>query len=102
MSPQRRLAKRLSRTFLPIVLVIAVSVVSVTAWMVHTITRPPRAPYLVTPQTFAKITGPMKGTEVSWANHDGTRARGWLVTGDEGAPGVLLLHHYGADRSWLL
>jgi hypothetical protein len=103
MSPRRRLARRLVKAFLPIILVIVVSVVSIGAWLVHTITRPPRAPYLVTPQTFAKVTGPIiKATDATWNNHDGSQARGWLVRGDEGAPGVLLLHHYGADRSWLL
>ncbi|HEX8853021.1 MAG TPA: alpha/beta hydrolase, partial [Pyrinomonadaceae bacterium] len=35
-------------------------------------------------------------------NRDGTEARGWLLRGAEGAPAVLLLHRYGADRSWLL
>src|SRR5207253_8686303 len=26
----------------------------------------------------------------------------WLVRGAEGSPSVILLHRYGADRSWLL
>lgn len=76
---------------------------AVTVWIVHGITRPPRAPYLVTPQTFSRVTGPViKATDVTWPNHDGTQARGWLVRGTEGSPAVILLHGYGADRSWLL
>ena len=43
----------------------------------------------------------MKVTDETWANHDGTRARGWLLKGREGAPAVVLLHRYGADRSYL-
>jgi len=77
------------------------AVVAVTAWIVHNITRPPRAPYLITPQTFSL--GPiLKASDVTWPNHDGTQARGWLIRGAEGAPAVILLHRYGGDRSWLL
>jgi pimeloyl-ACP methyl ester carboxylesterase len=87
--------------FLPIVLVLLIAVIAVMAWLVHSITRPPRSPYLVTPQTFT--IGPiLKASDVSWTNHDGTKARGWLIKGAEGAPAVILLHRYGADRSWLL
>jgi pimeloyl-ACP methyl ester carboxylesterase len=101
MSPRRRTLKRLVTAFLPIVLVIAIAIAVVMIWIVHGITRPPRSPYLVTPQTFA--IGPiLKASDVNWANHDGTRARGWLLPGAEGAPAVILLHRYGGDRSWLL
>jgi pimeloyl-ACP methyl ester carboxylesterase len=103
MSPRRKLIKRVVKSFLPIVLVVVVAFAAVTVWIVHGITRPPRAPYLVTPQTFAPVTGPMlKATDVTWTNHDGTQARGWLIRGAEGSPAVILLHRYGADRSWLL
>jgi pimeloyl-ACP methyl ester carboxylesterase len=44
----------------------------------------------------------LKATDVTWSNHDGTQARGWLIRGAEGSPAVILLHRYGADRSWLL
>ena len=59
MSPRSRLARKVVKSFLPIILVILLAVASVTAWLVYSITRPPHAPYLVTPQTFAKVTGPM-------------------------------------------
>jgi len=74
-----------------------------TIWIAYGITRPPRAPYLVTPKTFSQVTGPtLNATDATWNNHDGTKARGWLIPGAEGAPAVILLHRYGADRSWLL
>jgi pimeloyl-ACP methyl ester carboxylesterase len=74
-----------------------------TVWLVYSATRPPRRPYLVTPEKFARLSDRgLKATEETWANRDGTRARGWLVRGAEGSPAVLLLHPYGADRSWLL
>src|SRR3981081_1724674 len=99
----RKLIKRVIKAFLPIVLLILAAFAAVTVWIVNGITKPPRAPYVVTPQTFSRVTGPMlKATEVTWANHDGTQARGWLMRGAEGSPSVVLLHRYGADRSWLL
>jgi len=103
MSSKRRVLKRLAKALLPILLVIVLVFGAVMIWIVRGITRPPRAPYLVTPQTFSKVTGPiLNAKEVSWTNHDGTKARGWLIPGAENSPAVILLHRYGADRSWLL
>src|SRR5215468_585663 len=101
-SPGKALRKVL-RVVLPIVLIVSVVLVVVSVWMVYGITRPPRAPYLITPKSFTVVTGPiLNATDVTWKNHDGTDARGWLIRGAEGAPAVILLHSYGADRSWLL
>jgi pimeloyl-ACP methyl ester carboxylesterase len=91
------------KTFLPIVLVILVVTILISGWLVYGITRPPRAAYRITPQSFSKLTGPVaKAADVKWKNHDGSEARGWLIAGTDGAPAVILLHGYGADRSWLL
>jgi hypothetical protein len=93
----------LIKAFLPIILLVLAAFSTVTVWIVHGITRPPHAPYLVTPQTFSHVTGPiLKANDATWRNHDGTSARGWVLEGAEGAPAVILLHQYGADRSWLL
>jgi pimeloyl-ACP methyl ester carboxylesterase len=103
MSPRRRTFRRITKAFLPIALVIVGALVAVTVWIVRGITRPPRAPYLVTPETFSTVTGPvLKADDVTWPNHDGTKARGWLIRGGENSPAIILLHGYGADRSWFL
>jgi hypothetical protein len=103
MSSWRRSIRLLLKTFLPLVLVVLLATASVMVWLVYSITRPPRMAYLVTPQTFSQVTAPLlKARDETWANHDGTRARGWMIRGAEGAPAVILLHRYGADRSWLL
>jgi hypothetical protein len=98
-----RTVRRVLKAFLPIVLVILLAVVAVSVWLVYTVTRPQRAPYLVTPQSFSKVTGaPVSRTvEAVWKNHDGTDARGWLLLGADRAPAIILLHCYGADRSLL-
>ena len=103
MAPRGRLARKLLKAILPILLVIFLAVTAACGWIVYGITRPPRAPYLVTPKTFSMVTGPvLNATDVTWKNQDGTDARGWIIRGAEGAPAVILLHGYGADRSWLL
>jgi pimeloyl-ACP methyl ester carboxylesterase len=84
------------------VLVVALAIIASLAYIVYGITRPPRRSYLVTPDAFKQFSGPVvKVTDESWNNGDGTKARGWLLKGAEGAPAVILLHRYGADRSWL-
>ena len=57
MSPRKSVARKVLRAFLPIALILALVVLTVGTWLVYDITRPPRAPYLVTPKTFEKDTG---------------------------------------------
>lgn len=103
MSPRRRAGRRLLTALLPIAFIILLAVVGLSVWLVRGATRPPRRPYLVTPERFAHLSDRGLGTtEERWPNRDGTQARGWLLRGADGAPAVVLLHGYGADRSWLL
>jgi pimeloyl-ACP methyl ester carboxylesterase len=103
MPPRRRTGIRIVGAILPILLLPALVLAVIIGWIVHGVTRPPRQEYLVTPEKFTQLSGPgLKATEETWANRDGTRSRGWLLKGGEGAPAVILLHRYGADRSWLL
>lgn len=102
MSPRRRPGKKLLKAFLPIVLVLVLAVLLVMGWIVYRVTRPPRAAYRVTPESFSQLSARgLKASNETWANPDGTEARGWLLRGSEGAPAVLLLHNYGGDRSHL-
>ncbi len=102
MARKRRIGKKLAKSLLPIVLVLLLAVVGAVALLIYSLTRPPRRAYLVTPQSFSQISGPvLRVTDETWRNPDGTVARGWLLRGVTGAPAVMLLHRYGADRSWL-
>jgi pimeloyl-ACP methyl ester carboxylesterase len=105
MASRRRFGKKLFRLLVPILLVLAVALLSALIAIVYGITRPPRRSYLVTPQTFSTLSGTgraLKVTEETWTNRDRTTARGWLLRGVEGAPAVIFLHRYGGDRSLLL
>lgn len=102
MSPRRRSGRKLLTALLPVLLVLVLGACALTAWIVYGAAHPPRRSYLVTPDKFSQLSERgLRATEETWANRDGTAARGWLIRGREGAPAVLLFHHYGADRSWL-
>jgi len=102
MPPRRRVGKRLIKSFLPIALVVVLAVVGAFSFVVYCITRPTKRPYIVTPESFSRISGrAIKVTDETWPTRDGRNARGWLLKGAEGAPAVVLLHRYGGDRSWL-
>lgn len=103
MPARRPLGKKFLKSLLPILLVLVVALVGALALIVYGVTRPPRREYLVRPETFKQLGGPVgRVTEETWRNRDKTAARGWLLRGAEGAPAVVLAHSYGADRSWLL
>jgi pimeloyl-ACP methyl ester carboxylesterase len=102
MPPRRRIGKRLVKAFLPIALVIVVAIVGSLSFVIYCVSRPAKRPYVVTPESFSRISGrALKVTDESWTTLDGRQARGWLLKGVEGAPAVVLLHRYGGDRSWL-
>lgn len=102
MPPRRRFGKRLIKSFLPIVLVIVLAVGGALSFIVYCVSRPTKRAYVVTPDSFSRISGrALKVTDETWTNADGRSARGWLLKGAEGAPAVVLLHRYGGDRSWL-
>lgn len=102
MARRRRLGRKFFKSLLPIVLLLTVAIVAALSFIVYGITRPPRSPYLVTPEAFAQISGPaLKASDQTWRNRDNTLARGWLLRGADGAPAVVLSHRYAADRSWV-
>ncbi|MCY7345419.1 MAG: hypothetical protein LH614_04290 [Pyrinomonadaceae bacterium] len=103
MSQTTRLFKSFSRLIFPVILLLSLAVVAVSVWLVHKAAAPPRTAYLVTPEKYGQFsTRGAQVTEETWTNGDGSPSRGWLLRGSEGLPAVILLHHYGADRSHVL
>lgn len=91
------------RALSPLMLLLVLAVAGAAGWIVHTVTHPPRRAYIVTPEKFGQLSERgIRASDETWLNRDGTTARGWLLRGIEGAPAVVLLHAYGANRSWLL
>jgi len=103
MAKSIRLFKSLSRLLLPIVVLLVVGISVASVWLVHETAHPVAAAYLVTPQVYGMLSARgAQVTEETWANKDGTPARGWLLRGAQDAPAVILLHKYGANRSYVL
>jgi pimeloyl-ACP methyl ester carboxylesterase len=98
-----RLLKSLLRLLLPACLLLAVAIAGGSVWLVYSAARPVKSTYLVTPDKYGQLsTRAAQVTEEAWTNKDGSQTRGWLLRGAEGAPAVILLHKYGADRSYTL
>jgi len=99
----KRLFKTVFRLILPVVVLVLLAGFSASLWLVHTSARVQPNSYLVTPAKYGLLSA--RGAQVTdekWPNHDGTMARGWLLRGAENSPAVILLHKFGADRSYEL
>lgn len=103
MTKSTRLVKSFSRLLFPVVLLVLAATAGSAVWLVYTTARPMTTRYLVTPDKYGRLsTRAAQVTNEVWANRDGTSSRGWLLRGAENAPAVILLHKYGADRSYVL
>lgn len=103
MATNSRLFKSFIRLLFPVAFLIAAAVVAGSLSLVYTAARPVKAGYLVTPSKYGQLsTRAAQVTEETWSNRDGSSSRGWLLRGAENAPAVILLHKYGADRSYVL
>jgi pimeloyl-ACP methyl ester carboxylesterase len=98
-----RLLKSLTRLFLPAILLIVVAVAGGSVWLVYSAARPVKTTYLVTPEKYGRLsTRAAQITDENWSDPDGSTSRGWLLKGIENGPAVILIHKYGADRSYVL
>jgi pimeloyl-ACP methyl ester carboxylesterase len=103
MAKSTRLVKSFSRLLLPVVLLVLGATAGGAIFLVYSTARPLNVRYLVTPDKYGQLsTRAAQVTEETWANKDGSTARGWLLRGADGAPAVILLHKFGADRSYVL
>ncbi len=103
MAKTTRLFKSFSRLLFPVILLVAVAIVAGSVWMVYTSARPLNSRYIVTPDKYGQLSSrAAQVTEETWTNKDGSTSRGWLLRGTERAPAVILLHKFGADRSFVL
>lgn len=103
MAHSKRLVKSFYRLIFPVILLLILALVGSAIWLVQTVSKPPRAAYIVTPEKYGQFsTRGARVTDENWVNRDGSQSRGWLLKGAENAPAVVFLHRYGADRSYNL
>lgn len=98
-----RLLQSVLRLLLPAGVLLLLAFAGSSVWLVHQSAHPLTSDYLVTPEKYGMLSArAARVTDETWTNQDGTRSRGWLLKGFGGAPAVILLHKYGADRSYEL
>jgi len=103
MSRLVRLLKVIARLILPVLLILVIGVFGASYYFLESVSKPRATRYLVTPEKYGMIsTRGSKVTEETWENATGIKSRGWLLRGNPGFPGVILVHRYGADRSHML
>lgn len=103
MAKTKRLFKSFYRLLLPVFILVLLAIVAGSVGILHKTSQPQTANYLVTPEKYGRLSASgARVTDETWTNGDGTQARGWLLRGNENAPAVVLLHRYGADRSYVL
>lgn len=103
MAQASRLIKSLTRLIFPAILLIVAAIAAGSVWLVYSAARPAKTAYLVTPEKYGRLsTRAAQITDETWPNRDGSPSRGWLLRGIENGPAVILIHKYGADRSYVL
>jgi pimeloyl-ACP methyl ester carboxylesterase len=103
MAKSTRLVKSFSRLIIPVILLVLGATAGGAVYLVYSTARPFNYRYLVTPEKYGQLsTRAAQVSDEKWPNKDGSTARGWLLRGAENAPAVILLHKYGADRSYVL
>ncbi len=103
MAKTKRLIRSFYRLLFPVVLLVVAALITASIFLTRDISSPSHNTYLLTPEKYGRLSA--RGAQVTdetWANTDGTTARGWLLRGAKDAPAVILLHAYGADRSYVL
>ncbi len=103
MAKVTRLSKSFLRLLLPVVLLIVAATAAASVWLVHETSHPIDLGYLVTPEKYGVLSSRgSQVTEESWRAADGTAQKGWLLRGEPNQPAIILLHKYGANRSYVL
>ena len=103
MAKVKRLTKSFLRLLLPVVVLLVVATAAASVWLVHETSHPIHLGYLVTPEKYGMLSS--RGAQVtdeSWSARDGGTQKGWLLRGAPNSPAIILLHKYGANRSHLL
>lgn len=103
MAQTTRLFKSFYRLLLPVIVLLLLAIAAASIGLIYKGAHPPTAKYLVTPEKYGRFSARgARVTDETWRNRDGSTARGWLLRGAENSPAVIVLHRYGADRSYSL
>jgi pimeloyl-ACP methyl ester carboxylesterase len=99
---QKALLKRVLSVFVPLVILLLLSVVGTDVYFAYRILHPPKEAVINTPQGYEQVLQRPIWDEKQWPGSGGTTMAGWLIYQDHPAPTVVLTHGYGSNREELL
>src|SRR5262245_38475529 len=99
---QKTLLKRILSVFLPLAILIVVTIVGINGYMAYKMTHPGRRPVRNTPLSYEQLLQKPIWDEKSWSGSGGTQMSGWLLYQDHTAPTIILSHGYASNRESLL
>ena len=81
MAKSTRLVKSFYRLLFPVILLVIVAVGAASVWFARESSHPANAAYLLTPDKYGQLSARgAQVTEETWANRDGTQARGVSIS----------------------
>ena len=98
---QKALIKRILTVFVPLVILLVLSIAGTDAYFAYRIVRPPKESVINTPQGYEQILQKPIWDEKTWQG-SGSPIEGWLIYQDHPAPTVILTHGYGSNREEML
>jgi pimeloyl-ACP methyl ester carboxylesterase len=98
---QKALFKRILSVFVPLAILLLLSVVGTDIYFAYRMLHPPKEPVINTPQGYEQILQKPIWDEKTWPGA-GTTLAGWLIYQDHPAPTIILTHGYGSNREEML
>jgi pimeloyl-ACP methyl ester carboxylesterase len=99
---QKALIKRILSVFVPLVILLFLSIVGTDIYFAYRILHPPKIPVINTPEGYKQILQKPIWDDKTWPGAGGTTITGWLIYQDHPAPTVVLTHGYGSNREEML
>jgi pimeloyl-ACP methyl ester carboxylesterase len=99
---QKALLKRILSVFVPLAILLVLSVAGTDIYFAYRILHPPKEPVINTPQGYEQVLQRPIWDEKSWPGAGGTTMSGWLIYQDHPSPTVILTHGYGSNREEML
>ena len=92
---QKALIKRIASIFVPLLILIVVSLFGTAGYFAYRMVHPERRAVINTPEGYQQILKKPNWDEKTWAGAGGTQMTGWLLYHNYAVPVIILSHGYG-------
>jgi uncharacterized protein len=99
---QKALLKRVLTVFVPLVVLLVLSVAGTDFYFAYRILHPQKEAVINTPQGYEQVLQKPIWDEKTWPGAGGTTIAGWLIYQDHPSPTIILSHGYGSNREEML